>query len=421
MTFSVNDAVGFSNAVYSPLPVKDPITGKYNPPKITINDIDYTVVDVSPPNNVGYMGMILYDPKSNTVVVANRGTQGGTDAFVDAGMAFTDVNLQWPLASALAQKAQNIAATTHASVIAVGHSLGGTLTQLQCATYGFTGYTFNAYGAAQVFGNSALNPSARIYNYRTMFDLVSDGSTQIGDPEITIETQADQQFVARQSIFGTTALTADLVPLILQNHSLKNFWGSDSAVGTYDGKYTQAINYLPNPRSPAAQGLVDEEEQIVRIVANLVRASLSAAAGNPVQSGDLSYEQSAEFLVEEIAGNDLGGIKAIMPTDPNLLANALNPSSADNSYRYSLANLSPVVLQGLDISGLGNYALWAPGSTTGLTSDYLSARNSMVQTELQFAYAGVPAGGSMNVPEDFTWIYSDLSKSANPLFTQAGI
>jgi Ca2+-binding RTX toxin-like protein len=432
MTFTVTDAVGLSNIVYDQLPVWDAVNKKYVPSDITINNVDYKVVEISPITNTSYEGMILYDQQSNTYVIANRGTKEPIDGLVDAGMAFYNTNEQWYYASKLAQDAQRFAAAKSATVISVGHSLGGSLTQLQCAVYGFTGYTFNAYGADQVFapiaaslGLASLNSSARIYNYRTMFDVVSDASTQIGDREITIETQADQRFVAAQSVFGTLPLIPDLIPTILNDHSLSNFWGPPAVRTSVTGTYAAAINYLPNPGSPAAQNLVAEEEQNVRIAANLIRSLLSlesvAAGGNPVQSGDLSYSQSVQFLIKEIDGGELNGIKAIMPANHDLLTNALNSSNADNIYRFSLANLSPVVLSGADTSALGAYALWAPGSTTGLTSDYLSARNSMVWAQSEFARAGGLTGGSLDIKDDFTWIYSDLGKSASPLFTLTGI
>lgn len=102
-------------------------------------------------------------------------------------MAFTTVNNQWGTnlvgALALAQRAATYASANGITAIyATGHSLGGTLTQMQAAYFGWQGYTFNAYGAGEVYKKLGLatSSSAYINNYRTMFDLVSDASTQIG-------------------------------------------------------------------------------------------------------------------------------------------------------------------------------------------------------------------------------------------------
>lgn len=86
---------------------------------------------------------MLEDVTDDVIVVVNRGTQEATDWKIDGIMATTSVNNQWGDADALAQWASSYASTNHfSSIVSVGHSLGGTLTQLQCAKYGWTGITF---------------------------------------------------------------------------------------------------------------------------------------------------------------------------------------------------------------------------------------------------------------------------------------
>jgi Ca2+-binding RTX toxin-like protein len=398
MTLSLGDFVGFSNIVYSKLPSKDSL--------LDINGTAYIVKDVSDtPNN--YQGMYLYDPASNTVVVVNRGTKEGADAFTDAEMAVANVNNQWPDALKLAQEASDFAKARGATVYTVGHSLGGTLTQLQAATFGWMGVTFNAYGAGEVASSLNLSiGSANITNYRTMFDVVSDVSTQIGSQPIVLETAADKAFITGQS--GAP----NIISLIIGDHSISNFWNSSDNTDT--GVYTPAYNNLVNPNSPESSNLVATEEMLVRSVVDVIAEDIG------VKSGNLNFVQDVKNLMSDEQSGAFNGIQAVMPTQSNLLVKALNPSSQDNVYRLSLVALSPVVLQGIDASAAAAYSLWSPGATAGLTTDYIYARNQMVEAEVAMAAASQLVGGSINTSDDNTYIYSDLATSSSPLYTLKG-
>lgn len=81
---------------------------------------------------------------------------------------------------------------------------------------------------------------------------------------------------------------------------------------------------------------------------------------------------------------------------------------------------SSVVLQGVNPSDVQNDTLWSPGQTSGLTKEYLIARNSMVSAMITMAGEGQLPGGSVNTDSSNSFIYTDLMQSPNPLYSING-
>jgi len=410
---SLSNFIGLANLVYSnPLPTQDS-------PPIVVNGTSYDVIDsIDDPAN-SYQGMLLYDGKTNSYFVVNRGTQGRDDLITDAVMAVTTINNQWSDALALANEAKTDAAALGSTVYAVGHSLGGSLAQLQAADFGWVAYTFNAYGANDVFNNLGLtlNMNASIHNYRTLFDVVSDASTHLGNQPITLESTGDVKLLAS----GSSASPGDLINTIKNDHSLSNFFtptSDTSAVNKNNGLdhvYNAANAFL----TPASGQMVALAEDLVSGLAFGLKKVLNALLpGLPV--GDLTEAQLAAQAWQYINDQSVSGIKSIVPVDASLLSDALNASTSNNIERASLASLSAAVLQGVDPSTLSSFTLWAPGQTTGLTKEYLVARNDMVLAMVAMAGAGQVAGGSVDAAGKNTYIYSDLSRSPSPLATANG-
>lgn len=195
-SLSLSNFIGLADQVYDDLPQKGA--------KIEINHSYYDVV-LPPINDVtaSYQGMVLLDDATNSLIVVNRGTQGATDLVVDAAMADQDVNLQWSDALSLAQQAQSYAdANGITNIYATGHSLGGSLAQMQAAYFGWKGVTFNPYGTDEIYNKLVqagdappISTRADITNYRMMYDLVSDASVQIGTVKV-LETPDDQKLFA---------------------------------------------------------------------------------------------------------------------------------------------------------------------------------------------------------------------------------
>ncbi|MGH8146431.1 MAG: hypothetical protein ACREPY_08865, partial [Rhodanobacteraceae bacterium] len=183
-SLSLSNFVGLADQVYN-----DSNLRKQVGDSLIINGSQYEVV-VTPVNDesTGYQGMVLLDVKTHSLIVVDRGTKGSTDLVVDAAMADQDVNLQWSDALSLAQQAADYAAANGiTNIYTTGHSLGGSLAQMQAAYFGWKGVTFNPYGMDEIYNKlvqpgqaPSISSHADITNYRALFDLVSDSSTRIG-------------------------------------------------------------------------------------------------------------------------------------------------------------------------------------------------------------------------------------------------
>ncbi|NYE30615.1 Ca2+-binding RTX toxin-like protein [Rhodanobacter sp. K2T2] len=427
---SLENMIGLSAVVYgsgtgtngAPLPAINSA--------IMVNGVQYRVIDEENDAS-GYQGLTLFDPLSKAIIVVNRGTERtGTDIWTDAEMAFTNTSNQWQDAQgngAIALGSRVAALVTKFGATAVyttGHSLGGTLSEMQAAYFGWQGYTFNAYGANEIYSQLglAVSPLAHIVNYRTMFDLVSDASTHIGDAPITIETPADAQllssFLVEALVAPGNALGAFL-STVGGDHGIGNFHSANDPTGGVlngtDNVFTLANGFSFTPAAQTQALAAD----VVAGMGELIHLFLEARFLISFPSGNLTAQQSAQEVLQFIDNEPLSSVKAIVPTDPDRLAKALDPATANNAYRASLVALSPAVLQGLDSSSFANASLWAPGQTTGLSRNYLIARNDMVQAIITLAATGIQ-GGVATTTDFNTYVYSDLSKQATPLYTLNG-
>ena len=427
---SLANMIGLSAVVYGNSSIGQnvplPAIGSF----IKVNNVTYNVIDEENDSS-GYQGLTLFDPLSKAIIVANRGTEPAvSDIGADAQMAFTNTSNQWseaPGSGALALGTRVAALVTKFGAIAVyttGHSLGGTLSEMQAAYFGWQGYTFNAYGANEIYSqlNLAINSAAHIINYRTMFDLVSDASTHIGDEPITIETPADAQllssFLVEALVAPGNALGAFL-STVGGDHGIGNFHSANDPKGGLlngtDNVFTPANGFSFTPAAQTQALAAD----VVAGMGELIHLFLEARFLISFPSGNLTAQQSAQEVLQFIDNEPLSSVKAIVPTDPDRLAKALDPATANNAYRASLVALSPAVLQGLDSSSFANASLWAPGQTTGLSRNYLIARNDMVQAIITLAGTGIQ-GGVATTTDFNTYVYSDLSKQATPLYTLNG-
>jgi Ca2+-binding RTX toxin-like protein len=410
LSYSLANFIGLAAVVYfDPLPTKTSVP-------IEINGTAYTIIDSINDQANSYQGLILFDKSSDSIIVVNRGSQEAGDFGTDAKMFLANINNQWADAEKLGQEAADYAKTHDiATIYSVGHSLGGTLTQLQATKFGWTGVTFNAYGAGELLANYGLTQSstATITNYRDMFDVVSDASTQVGSQPVTIETPADQSLLAS----GNYSNLSDLISTIFGDHGIGNFYSPDSGPDDSSNNGNLIFNEaLAFSLAPPSTQLVTFAEDLVAGVAEVIQLEILGDG----TGGNLSVSQAAIEAWQYISGQSVSGIKAVVPLDSTLLANALNSSASNNIYRASLVALSPVVLQGVDPNLLSNYSLWAPGQSSGLTKDFLTARNDMVLAMVTLAGAGQLPGGSVNSSGRDSYVYSDLTRSASPLYTLDG-
>jgi Ca2+-binding RTX toxin-like protein len=408
MALTTATFVGFSQLVYNDLPAKGS--------EITLNGNVYTVIAISDKPS-GYQGMLLQNQADSSLVLVDRGTESIGDVAVDAEMVVTAANAQWADALALAQDAQSYAITNNISAVYVtGHSLGGTLAQLQAAKFGWSATTFNAYGAYEISKgpgiNISISPNTDITNYRTLFDLVSDASTHIGRPPITLLDQTDAAIIASQEQITST----NGISIISGDHGIANFF--QDAPGTFpttDGvpHVFQLNQSFDGP--PATRQQIAHAEDLL----NGIAAGLSMYLRLPTPGTDLSSDRGRSEFMQWLTDNDVSGIRGIEPTNPGLLSGALIDDASHNSYRVSLVALSPVVLTGLP-DGTNAFGLWKPGRTTGYTAEYLTARAGMVSAGVTMAASGLGEGTLLPTPSQDTYIYSDFGRSVSPIYTLQG-
>ncbi|HHX2509305.1 TPA: lipase family protein [Neisseria subflava] len=146
----------------------------------------YRVLAVHKNPTTDYQGVVYQDVRTNEIVVAHRGTSSLMDAKVDLKMVIHKANIQAEDAAKLTRIALKAAKEFHDDhpeyntprITQVGHSLGGTLAQIQSYRFKQEGVTFNAYGAASL--NGIPKGGDKVINYSLASDAVSAASPHYG-------------------------------------------------------------------------------------------------------------------------------------------------------------------------------------------------------------------------------------------------
>ena len=150
--------------------------------------------------------------KPHSIIIAYRGTDpalfSGTtpaekrdhalttvqDIAVDATMVRDSVNPQKGTADAFTQAMIDKAARQGIPkdhVFVAGHSLGGTLAEIEAAKFGLTGSTYNAFGAAGLT-DGPPQPGCQLTNYRMAGDVVSAANAHVGEV-VSLASKEDVQ------------------------------------------------------------------------------------------------------------------------------------------------------------------------------------------------------------------------------------
>ena len=146
----------------------------------------YRVLAVHKNPTTDYQGVVYQDVRTNEIVVAHRGTSSLMDAKVDLKMVVHKANIQAEDAAKLTMLALKEADKFHNKhpeqsqprITQVGHSLGGTLAQIQSYRFKQEGVTFNAYGAAAL--NGIPKGGDKVINYSLASDAVSAAAPHYG-------------------------------------------------------------------------------------------------------------------------------------------------------------------------------------------------------------------------------------------------
>ena len=146
----------------------------------------YRVLAIHKNPTTDYQGVVYQDVRTNEIVVAHRGTSSLMDVNVDLKMVIHKANIQAEDAAKLTRIALKAAKEFHDDhpeyntprITQVGHSLGGTLAQIQSYRFKQEGVTFNAYGAAAL--NGIPKGGDKVINYSLASDAVSAAAPHYG-------------------------------------------------------------------------------------------------------------------------------------------------------------------------------------------------------------------------------------------------
>lgn len=170
----------------------------YNPNDDRVETEAFLLVkEVNQPS--GYRGFIYKNRVTDEYVVAHTGTEFDTDkirdiALADAQMALIKTNQQLDDARDLVELAIEMAKRDGTSVTVTGHSLGGFLAQVTAYEYGLRGETFNAYGAAGLYG--VPEGGSRVINHVRATDMVGAANRHHGEVRV-YATQQDVDALLR--------------------------------------------------------------------------------------------------------------------------------------------------------------------------------------------------------------------------------
>ncbi len=156
---------------------------------IKLDGVTYKAIDYMDDPKTGFQATAYKNVATNEIVIAYRGTEFDRepkqDGMVDAGMALDGVNAQTADSIAFTKRVMDRAtvdANHHhypLNVTVTGHSLGGTLAEINAYKFGLHGETFNAFGAAGLVQGVPAGGTQVIDNVRAT-DVVSSASAHFG-------------------------------------------------------------------------------------------------------------------------------------------------------------------------------------------------------------------------------------------------
>lgn len=178
---------------------QDVYTDRHASDQVTLDGVHYDVIAVSDARFLGFQGTAYRRTDSFEVVIAYRGTEFDRepvkDGVVDAGMVVAGLNLQERQAEAFTREAIDLARRDALdfhkplNVTVTGHSLGGSLAEINAHRFGLSGQTFNAYGATGLSGGVPAGGHS-VINHVRAGDPVSAASLHFGEVR-TYATETD--------------------------------------------------------------------------------------------------------------------------------------------------------------------------------------------------------------------------------------
>ncbi|HUH54579.1 MAG TPA: Mbeg1-like protein [Rhodanobacter sp.] len=210
---------------------------------ILLNDGEYTVFAYKADPGSGFHGAAYQNKKTHEIIIAYRGTDPDIkghartmlqDVAADFVMVRDQLNPQKAAADAFTQEVLAKAEKSGLSkgqIIVAGHSLGGSLAEIEASKFGLCGVTFNSYGATDL--NYGITEGGnKVVNYVMAGDPVSAASGHYGR---VVALASDQDIANLRGSRYLDAHTGAIAPnpllaMSLGDHSVTWFTGPNSVL-----------------------------------------------------------------------------------------------------------------------------------------------------------------------------------------------
>ena len=279
--------------------------------RVKLDGFNYEVVAHTDNPKTGFQATAYRSADSAEVVIAYRGTEFDReptlDGLADIGMALAGGNLQSRDSDAftrrvLAQVKADAAKTNHpVEVTVTGHSLGGTLAQLEAHKFGLKGETFNAYGAAGL-AHGVPEGGHQVVNHVRAGDVVSAASAHFGEVRV-YAVQQDVDTLNRAGYRDNLSALSARNPAKASDfgaHAIDNFVPNSKTLGE---SILSSNNQLMYQANHVAIDRYRSDIQSARTIASMpLQTGLEAGqlAGRGVRSAGVAAGQAFDSAREQV-------------------------------------------------------------------------------------------------------------------------